>query len=87
MKTHTRILLATVAAAFIAVGCATTKSPTWEYKTRTSTNRITMSMLGNYGKSGWELVTVDHIPVVRTDTNSVATTNLMYQYLFKRPKH
>jgi len=32
-------------------------------------------------------VTVDHIPVVRTDTNSVATTNLMYQYLFKRPKH
>ena len=89
MKTHTKILMATVAAALIAVGCATTapKSPTWEYKTRTSTNRITMSMLGNYGKSGWELVTVDRIPVVRADTNSVTTTNLMYQYLFKRPRH
>ena len=84
MKTTTKTLIVAVITALIVVGCATTQA--WEYRTRTSQQRITMSMLNKYGQSGWELVQVERIPVVQTDTNHVATTNMEYQYVFKRPK-
>jgi hypothetical protein len=84
MKTTTKTLIVAIATALIVAGCATTQS--WEYRTRTSQQRITMSMLNKYGQSGWELVQFERIPVVQSGTNHVATTNLEYEYIFKRPK-
>jgi len=84
MNTTTKTLLAGIITAFIVVGCATTQS--WEYRTRTTKERIGKAVLDRYGKSGWELVQFERIPVVETDTNHVSTTNLEYEYIFKRPK-
>jgi hypothetical protein len=84
MKISPRTLI-TVAAAFVLIGCATT-TKSWEYRTRTTKERVGKSVLDGYGRSGWELVQFERIPVVRTDTNQVATTNFEYQYIFKRPK-
>ena len=84
MKTTTKMLMAAISTALIVVGCATTQS--WEYRTRTTKERIGKSVLDQYGKSGWELVQSDRIPVVRRDTNHVATTDMEYEYIFKRPK-
>jgi hypothetical protein len=84
MKTTTKMLIAAISITLIVVGCATTQS--WEYRTRTTKERIGKTILDQYGKSGWELVQFDRIPVVRSDTNHVATTNMEYEYIFKRPK-
>lgn len=84
MKTATKTLIAGISTALIVVGCATTQS--WEYRTRTTPERIGKAVLDRYGKSGWELVQFERIPVVETDTNHVSTTNLEYEYIFKRPK-
>ncbi len=84
MKTTTKTLIAAVITTLIVVGCATTQS--WEYRTRTTHERIGKTILDQYGKSGWELVQFDRIPVVQTDTNHVATTNMEYEYIFKRLK-
>ena len=80
----TKMLIVAVTTALIIVGCATTQS--WEYRTRTTHERIGKSVLDNYGKTGWELVQFERIPVVQTDTNHVATTNMEYEYIFKRLK-
>jgi hypothetical protein len=84
MKTTTKTLIVAITTAIIVVGCATTQS--WEYRTRTTQERIGKSVLDQYGKSGWELVQFERIPVVQSDTNHVSTTNLEYEYIFKRPK-
>lgn len=84
MKTTVQILIA-CALALVVAGCAT--SHAWEYRTRTTKERIGKTVLDEYGKSGWELVQFERIPVVRTDANHSATTNLEYEYIFKRPKH
>ena len=86
MRTTTKTLMAGISTALIVVGCATTSTQKWEYRTRTTEKRMGPSMLDGYGKSGWELVQFERIPVVQTDTNYVATTNLEYEYIFKRPK-
>jgi len=44
------------------------------------------NMLDGYGKTGWELVEFQPVPVVQTDTNHVVTTNMEFQYVFKRLK-
>ena len=84
MKTTTKTLIAAFITSLIVVGCATTQS--WEYRTRTTKERIGKTILNQYGKSGWELVQFECIPVVETDTNHVSTTNMEYEYIFKRPK-
>ena len=84
MKTTTKTLTAAFIVVLIAVGCATTQH--WEYRTRTTKERIGKSLLDGYGKSGWELVQFQLIPVVQTGTNHIATTNMEYEYIFKRPK-
>jgi hypothetical protein len=84
MKTATKTLIAAVITTLMVVGCATTQS--WEYRTRTTPERVGKSVLDQYGKSGWELVQFDRIPVVQTDTNHVDTTNMEYEYIFKRHK-
>ena len=66
------------------VGCTTAQ--TWEYRTRTAKERIGKTILDEYGKSGWELVQFERIPVATTGTNHIVTTNLEYEYIFKRPK-
>ena len=86
MKTSTKTLIAAIATALIVVGCATTATSKWEYRTRTTEKRMGPSMLDGYGKSGWELVQFERIPVVQMSTNHVSTTNLEYEYIFKRPK-
>lgn len=68
----------------IIAGCTTAQ--TWEYRTRTTKERIGKTVLDEYGNSGWELVQFERIPVVTTGTNHIATTNLEYEYIFKRPK-
>ena len=70
----------------VIAGCTTTQTQTWEYRTRTTKERIGKTVLDEYGRSGWELVQFERIPVVITDTSHVATTNLEYEYIFKRPK-
>jgi hypothetical protein len=72
------------AIALVLAGCVTAHS--WEYRTRTTHERLGKSMLDEYGNAGWELVQFQRIPVVQTDTNHIATTNLEYEYIFKRPK-
>lgn len=83
MITPTKSLIALSVAVIIA-GCAAAQ--TWEYRTRTTKERIGKSVLDEYGRSGWELVQFERVPVVATDTNHIATTNLEYEYIFKRPK-
>ena len=82
MKTTTKILA--FSTALVIAGCATTQQ--WEYRTRTTKERIGASVLDNYGKSGWELIQFQLIPVVQSDPNHIALTNLEYEYIFKRPK-
>jgi hypothetical protein len=84
MKTTTKTLIAAITTTLIVVGCATTQ--TWQYRTLTSKEHIGAVRLDQYGKSGWELVQFERIPVVQKDTNQVATTNLEYEYIFKRLK-
>ena len=86
MKTTTKTLIAVITTALIVVGCATTKTSKWEYRTRTTEKRMGPNMLDGYGKTGWELVEFQPVPVVQTDTNHVVTTNMEFQYVFKRPK-
>ena len=86
MKTTTKALIAVITTAFIVVGCATTKTSKWEYRTRTTEKRMGPNMLDGYGKTGWELVEFQPVPVVQTDTNHVVTTNMEFQYVFKRLK-
>ena len=76
-------------AALVLAGCASTPAPTpqtWAYRTRTSKERIGKKILDQYGRTGWELVQVDRISMVRTNASQGASTNLEYQYIFKRPK-
>ena len=88
MKTTIKTLMGAIITALIVVGCATTQlwDSWWEVRSRTTHEPIGQSVLDQYGKSGWELVTCIRIPVVHTDTNHVATTNMDYEYTFKRPK-
>jgi Domain of unknown function (DUF4177) len=86
MKNTTKLLLTAIATGLVLVGCVTATAHSWEYRTRTTKERIGKTVLDEYGKSGWELVQFDRIPVVAKDTNNVATTNLEYEYIFKRPK-
>ena len=83
MKTTTTLLITGILTTLILAGCITTRS--WEYRTRTTRERIGKSVLDQYGKSGWELVQFERIPVVRTESNHMAATNLEYEYIFKRP--
>ena len=78
MKTTTKMLLVAITSALFVVGCATTHS--WEYRTRTTNERIGKTILDEYGKSGWELVEFTYIPTDRS------ATNFAYQYIFKRVK-
>lgn len=84
MKTTTTMLIAILTITLVVVGCATTQS--WEYRTRTTKERMGKSVLDQYGRSGWELVQFDRIPVVQRASNHVATTNMEYEYIFKRSK-
>ena len=84
MKNTIKLLLTATTTALILAGCVTTLK--WEYRTRTTKERIGKSVLDGYGRSGWELVQFERIPVVQTDTNKVAITNMEYEYIFKRPK-
>ena len=84
MKTTTKTLIAAITITLLIIGCATTQL--WEYRTRTTKERIGKTVLDQYGKSGWELVQFERIPVIHTDTNHVAITNMEYEYIFKRPK-
>lgn len=84
MKNTLTLLLVTAATGLVLGGCVTAHS--WEYRTRTTKERIGKSVLDQYGKSGWELVQFELIPVVQTDANHIATTNLEYEYIFKRPR-
>lgn len=63
----------------LLAGCATTPAG-WEYRTRTTDSPQGKSVLDNYGKSGWELVSYTCRPKDNTGTNYI------YQYVFKRPK-
>ena len=78
MNTTTKVLLVAITSAFFVAGCATAHS--WEYRTRTTKERIGKTMLDQYGKSGWELVEFSYIP---TDQSA---TNYEYEYIFKRLK-
>jgi len=77
MKPGFTLLFTLTAAALILAGCATTHS--WEYRTRTTKERIGTSVLDGYGKSGWELVSFTCLPADRSGTN------FEYEYIFKRP--
>lgn len=84
MRHTTKLLLLAITTGLVLVGCVTAHS--WEYRTRTTKERIGKSVLDEYGRSGWELVQFERIPIVETGTNHVATTNFEYEYIFKRPK-
>lgn len=86
MKNTPKLLLVAIATGLVLVGCVTSTVNSWEYRTRPEKGRMGKSLLDQYGKSGWELVQFERIPVVEKDTNNVATTNLEYEYIFKRPK-
>ena len=85
MKNAGKLLLTAFATTLVLVGCATA-THSWEYRTRTTKERIGASMLDRYGRSGWELVQFQLIPVIQTDTNRITTTNTEFEYIFKRPK-
>jgi len=78
MKTTAKMLIVAITTALIVVGCATAHS--WEYRTRTTKERIGASILDQYGKSGWELVEFACIPADQSGTN------FQYEYIFKRLK-
>ena len=80
----TKLFLLATTTGLVLVGCVTAHA--WEYRTRTTKERIGKSVLDEYGKSGWELVQFERIPVVQTGTDNVATTNFEFEYIFKRPK-
>jgi hypothetical protein len=84
MKYTAKLFCLAITIGLTFAGCATAHS--WEYRTRTTKERVGKSVLDGYGKSGWELVQFDRIPVVATGTNHVATTNFEFEYIFKRPK-
>jgi hypothetical protein len=84
MRNTIKLLFVATVTGLVLVGCVTAHS--WEYRTRTTKERIGKTVLDQYGKSGWELVQFERIPVVQQDSNHVATTNLEYEYIFKRPK-
>lgn len=77
-------LLFVVIPALIVAGCVTTHA--WEYRTRTTNERIGKTVLDEYGSSGWELVQFERIPVMHRNAQELVTTNMMYEYIFKRPK-
>ncbi len=79
MKKIPKRLFLAVCGALLIAGCSTASSA-WEYRTRTTDNPQGKSVLDNYGKSGWELVSY----TCRPKDNS--GTNFIYQYVFKRPK-
>ena len=79
MKTARTFWFVAAVTALVLTGCATTH--VWEYRTRTTKERVGKSVLDSYGKSGWELVQFARIP---TDK---AGTNFEYEYIFKRPKN
>lgn len=83
MKTKDKLLLAALLVLIVA-GCVTSHS--WEYRTRTTHERIGKSELDQYGRSGWELVQFQLIPVVQKDKDDTTTTNQEFEYIFKRPK-
>lgn len=83
MKTKSKLFLAGLLAVVVA-GCVTTQS--WEYRTRTTKERMGKSELDQYGNSGWELVQFQMIPVVVTFTNYTSATHEEFEYIFKRPK-
>jgi hypothetical protein len=76
MKPIPKLLLAATTA-LILVGCVTVHH--WEYRTRTTNQRIGKTVLDQYGKTGWELIQFERIP---TDK---AGTNYQFEYIFKRP--
>lgn len=78
MKMPAKMLILAITTALVVVGCATTQS--WEYRTRTTKERIGAAILDQYGKSGWELVEFGCIPADQSGTN------FEYEYIFKRPK-
>lgn len=78
MKTTGKTLILAATTALFVVGCATTHS--WEYRTRTTHDRIGAAILDQYGKSGWELVEFTCVPADQSGTN------FEYEYIFKRPK-
>jgi len=84
MKSTAKLFSLAITAGLTLAGCTTAHS--WEYRTRTTKERVGKSVLDEYGKSGWELVQFEPIPVVATDANQVATTNFEYEYIFKRPR-
>ena len=84
MKTAPKILMATITAALVAIGCATAQK--WEYRTRTTHERIGKSVLDQYGRSGWELVNFTTIPASQSGTNYESATNVEFEYIFKRAK-
>jgi hypothetical protein len=75
MKPPYQVALITVA--LVLAGCVTARN--WEYRTRTTNERIGKSILDEYGKTGWELIQFERIP---TDK---AGTNYQFEYIFKRP--
>jgi len=77
MKPTPKLLLAIATTALVLVGCVTAHN--WEYRTRTTPERIGKKVLDQYGRSGWELVQFERIP---TDKSG---TNYQFEYIFKRP--
>ena len=81
MKTPFKQLAAILLVSSVVAGCGTTAhAVNWEYRTRTTDNPKGKSVLDGYGKDGWELVSYTTRPKDATGTN------LIYQYVFKRPK-
>jgi len=77
MKPSLKFSLAVTSVALILAGCVTAHN--WEYRTRTTQQRIGKTILDEYGKSGWELIQFERIPVDKTGTN------YQFEYIFKRP--
>jgi hypothetical protein len=79
MKISASKLSLLLGGALLLAGCVT-HATAWEYRTRTTDNPKGKSVLDEYGKSGWELVSY----TCRSKDNT--GTNFIYQYVFKRPK-
>jgi len=76
MKATPKMLLLGLVVGFITVGCTTTTA--WEYKTRTTSQRLGPFALSGYGQAGWQLAGYSCTP---------RGTNFEYEYIFERPKH